>query len=149
MGRIALTLTFTDGDGTTRSETHTLEISHPSDIEGERRLTHNLIAEMKVDVGEHPPPKHNATARDWLDFPNRPIRLAEFSEFFDVRNSRALWLELCNLVLRIEADLTFAQAFKALEPAREPSFDDKAALNDLHYIHERKMGLLNRAVYGW
>jgi hypothetical protein len=38
-----------------------------------------------------------------------------------------------------EGDLILAVAFKALEPAQEPSFDDNAAINDLYYVHDRKM----------
>lgn len=145
MTRIGLTITFTDEGGTTRSESHSLETSNPSDTEGEQSVSHNLFAELKVDVGEQGPPKYHAITRGWLNFPNRPARI---TNYFDIRNSQALWFELSNLVLRIEADLNVAQAFKALEPAQEPSFDDHAALNDLHYIHDRKMGLLNQAVYG-
>src|ERR1017187_5768145 len=127
MTRIGLAITFTDNDGTSRSETHSLETSYPSDIEGERRVSHNLFAELKVDVGEQTPPKHYAVTRGWLNFPNRPARIIDY---FDIHNSQALWFELSNLVLRIEADLNVAQAFKALEPTHELPFDDHAALND-------------------
>ena len=78
-----------------------VETSYTSDAEGEQRLIDNLSAEMEVDVGEQVPPKYYTTARGWLNFPNKP---APLSDYFDVNNSQAMWLELCNLVLRIEAD---------------------------------------------
>jgi hypothetical protein len=43
-----------------------------------------------------------------------------------------------------EADLVLAQAYKALEPRQEPPFEDDLAINDLYYIHDRKMTLLNQ-----
>ena len=46
-----------------------------------------------------------------------------------------------------EGDLILAAALKALEPAQEPPFSDSAAVNDLYYIHDRKMALLNQTVY--
>src|SRR4029077_20697510 len=55
------------------------------------------------------------------DFPNKTVPL---SDYFDVTNSQAMWLELCNLVLRIEADLAIAQSFKGLEPAEDPGLDE-------------------------
>jgi hypothetical protein len=58
-----------------------------------------------------------------------------------------MWLELSNLIIGAEADLVLAQAFKALEPAQEPPFEDSVAINDLYFIHDRKMNLLNTAVW--
>ena len=55
--------------------------------------------------------------------------------------------ELAHLVMGAEADLILAEVFKTLEPAQEPSFEDEAAINDLYYLHDRKMNLLNQAVY--
>jgi len=46
-----------------------------------------------------------------------------------------------------EADLTLAQTLKALEPPSEPPFSDTTAINDLHYVHDRKMNLLNQSVH--
>ena len=60
-----------------------------------------------------PVPKHNAIAGRWLEFPKRRI---DFSDYFDVRNSQSLWLELSNLIRDIEHSLDIAQAFKQLEP---------------------------------
>ena len=90
-------------------------------------------------------PKHNAVARRWLDFPGKPVG---FDKYFDIQNSQAMWLELANLIMGAEGDLILAVAFKALEPAQEPSFDDNAAINDLYYVHDRKMMLLNQTVHG-
>ncbi|SRR6266567_5051113 len=145
MERIKLTVAFADDDGTTRTETREVETDVPSDTAGEKRVANNLFAELKVDVGDQASPKHYATVRGWLDFPQQSISIGDY---FNVQNSQAMWLELCNLVLRIEADLAAALAFKNLEPLAEPSFHDQAALDDLHYIHDRKMGLLNQAVHG-
>jgi hypothetical protein len=46
-----------------------------------------------------------------------------------------------------EADLALSKAFKGLEPAQEPPWADDAAINDLYYIHDRKMTLLNESVH--
>jgi hypothetical protein len=145
MTRIELTITFTDEDGATRSENRSIETAYPADLAGERRVAHNLFAEMEVTVGEQEAPKHNAVARRWLDFPNRPTGI---EDYFDIQNSQALWLELSNLVMGVEGDLILALAYKALEPQKQPSFDDDGAINALCYIHDRKMALLNQSVYG-
>jgi hypothetical protein len=94
-------------------------------------------------VGEQAEPKHNAVARGWLEFPGRPSGI---EHYFDIRNSQAVWLELTKLIMGAEADLTLAQAYKALEPSKEPPFEDDVAINDLYYIHDRKMTLLNQSV---
>jgi hypothetical protein len=143
--RIELKLTFTDSDGTTRTEARSVETSEMTDPGGEHRVAHNLFSDLSVAVGDQPEPKHNALARRWLDFPKRPVGI---HQYFDIQNSHALWLELSNLVMGVEADLILAQAYKALEPPQEPSFEDQAALNDLYYVHDRKMNLLNQAVHG-
>jgi hypothetical protein len=54
---------------------------------------------------------------------------------------------LAKLVMGAEGDLILAQSYKALEPSQEPDFNDNAALNQLYYIHDKKMALLNQAVY--
>lgn len=131
-----------DGE-TTRTETREVETREVSDAAGEKRLTNNLFAELRVDVSEQEAPKHYATARGWMNFPNQSISI---DDWFNVQNSQAMWQELCNLVLSTESDLALAQSFKNIEPSTEPQFEDEAALNDLHYIHNRKMEHLNSAV---
>lgn len=144
MAKVELTIKFTDGAQSPRSEILNIETSYPGDLAGEHRVAHILFAELKVTVGEQAAPKHNAVARRWLDFPDQP---AGIEKYFDIQNSQALWLELANLIMGAEGDLILAVAFKALEPAQEPSFDDESALNDLYYVHDRKMQLLNQAVH--
>jgi hypothetical protein len=143
MRKVTLTVVFTDEGGTARSETRTVDTNYEPDAGGEHRVRHILGAELAVTVGPQEAPKHNAAARQWLNFPKRSVGM---HRLFDVQNSQALWLELSNLVMGAEADLALAQAFKHLEPAQEPSSDDEAALNDLYYIHDRKVNLLNQAV---
>jgi hypothetical protein len=144
MMNINLTVTFTDPDGTTRDETHQVEASESPTEGGEQRLAHNLFADMSVAVGKQAAPKHNAAARAWLKYPGKGAGL---HEYFDVQNSRALWLELSNLVIGAEYDLISAQAYKNLEPNTEPDAEDQPAMNNLYYIHDRKVSLLNQAVY--
>jgi hypothetical protein len=143
MRRIELTITFTDDNGGKRQESHIIETSYTPDDAGEHRLSHILATELKVMVGEQAKPKHNVTAQKWLEFPGRP---AGIEQYFDIRNSQALWFELAHLVMGAESDLILAQAYKALEPPQEPSFDDDLAVNDLYYVHDRKMTLLNQSV---
>lgn len=144
MKPVNLTITFHDDDGTVRSESRDIEMARTPDLAREHTVAHILFTELKVTVGEQASPRHNATAWGWLQFPDQPVGL---EEIFDIQNCRALWFELARLVMRVEADLSIAQAFKNLEPPQEPSFDDTAALNDLYYIHHRKMMLLNLSVY--
>lgn len=143
--RIKLTLAFTDQGSETREETNTIESSYAAGLADEHRLAHIVSTELKVAVGEQPVPKHNSTAQAWLKFPNQPVGL---EKYFDVQNSQAMWLELANLILGAEANLKLAQMFKTLEPPQAPSFDDDIAVSDLHYLHSRKMGLLNQSVQG-
>jgi hypothetical protein len=93
---------------------------------------------------DHAQPKHNAIAGKWLQFPKSKI---DFSDWFNVRNAQSLRLELSNLVRGIEHDLEMARAFKELEPAEEPPFEADEAINNLHFLHSRKMEALDRAVY--
>jgi hypothetical protein len=144
MRRIVLTVTFTDENGATRQKTRNIESSYAATRADEHRLIHIVEAELRVAVGEQVQPKHNATALKWLEFPNKP---SPIQDYFDVENSQAMWMELAHLVMGAEADLILAQAFKALEPPQEPQFEDEAAINDLYYVHDRKMNLLNQAVY--
>jgi hypothetical protein len=143
MRRIELTIAFINDDGSRREENHTVETSCAPDNDGEHRLSHILNTELKVMVGEQVEPKHNAIARGWPEFPGSP---ASIGQYFDIRNSQGIWFELSKLVMGAEADLILAQAYKALEPPEEPPFEDDRAINDLYYIHDRKMNLLNGAV---
>lgn len=145
MANVELTIKFTDGAQTPRSDSLDIETSYPGDLAGEHRVAHILFAELKVTVGKQGAPKHNGVARRWLKFPGTPVN---FDKYFDIQNSQAMWLELANLIMGAEGDLILAVAFKALEPAQEPSFDDNAAINDLYYVHDRKMTLLNQSVHG-
>ena len=144
MTKVGLTITFTADDGAVRSETRDFNSDFPADLFGEHRVAHDLFTDLDVAVGYQSPPKHNETARKWLEFPNKPTRM---QQYFDVRNSQAVWIELANLVMGLEASLILARAYKALEPAQEPSIDDANALNDLYYIHDRKLSLLDQAVH--
>jgi hypothetical protein len=91
MHRIAMTITFTDENGASRSEYAEVETPYAPDSDGEHRLAHNLMSELKVAVRETPEPKHNARARKWLEFPKRAVG---FESYFDIQNSQAIWLEL-------------------------------------------------------
>jgi len=144
MTKIDLTINFTGDDGAVRSETRSFSSDFPADLSGEHRVAHELFTDLNVNVGALSAPKHNETARKWLEFPNRPTRM---QHYFDVRNSQAVWIELANLVMGLEANLILARAYKGLEPAQEPSIDAADGLNDLYYIHDRKLTLLDQAVH--
>lgn len=144
MRDVEITLTFTDEDGTKRPYTLQLQTARGGSLEGEARVAHHLFSELLVAMRDQPVPKHNAVAGKWLQFPKSKI---DFSQFFDVRNSQTLWLELSNLVRGIEHDLEMARAFKELEPPQEPPFEDDEAINNLYFLHNRKMELLDRAVH--
>jgi hypothetical protein len=96
MAKVELTIKFTDGAQSTRSESLDIETSYPGDLAGEHRVAHILLAELKVTVGKQAVPKHNAVAHRWLDFPGKPIG---FDKYFDIQNSQTLWLELANLIM--------------------------------------------------
>lgn len=143
MRRVELKVMFINDDGQKREESHSVETSYTPDSAGEHRLAHILATDLKFMVGKQAEPKHNAVAREWLEFPGRPVGI---EQYFDIQNSQAIWLELSKLIMGAEADLTLAQAYKALEPSKEPPFEDSVAINDLYYIHDRKMTLLNQSV---
>jgi len=142
--RVGFTVSFTDPDGATRSETGELEPSYPPEPAHERRISNILLAELLVAAGPQTPPKHNTTAQRWIDFSRGP---ADFTDYLNIHNSQALWFELTNLVMGVQADLALAQSYKNIEPEKEPAFDDDVGLNQLFYIHLRKMSLLNQAVH--
>jgi hypothetical protein len=144
MRHIELTISFTDNDGTVHRTSQAVEACDPPDPAADHRVAYILLTELKVDVGQQAAPKHDATARGWLEFPNQPAGL---EQYFDIHNSQAVWFELANLVMGAEGDLILAQAFKALEPPREPQFDDDTAINDLYCVHDRKITLLNQSVH--
>jgi hypothetical protein len=144
MRQVELTLTFTDNSGEPRQHRLSLETLRGGTPAGEARVAHHLFSELRVIMRDQPVPKHNASAGSWLQFPESKV---DFSQWFDVLNSQSLWLELSNLVRGIEHDLEMARAFKELEPAEEPPFEDDAAINNLHFLHTRKMEALDRAVY--
>jgi hypothetical protein len=143
MRHIELTLTFTDDSGATRHEVRSVDTLYSPDNAGERRAANMLFVDLQVTVGKQIEPKHNAVAREWLRSPGRPSRI---EQYFNIRNSQAIWFELANLIMGAEGDLILSHAYKAIEPSQEPSFDDDEAMNNFHYIHERKMAFLNQAV---
>jgi hypothetical protein len=144
MRQVELSLTFTDDSGEPRPHRLSLKTPRGGTPEGEARVAHHLFSELRVIMRDQPVPKHNAAAGKWLKFPKTRI---DFSQFWDVRNAQSLWLELSNLVRGIEYDLEMARAFKELEPAQDPSFEDDEQLNNLYFLHDRKMNALDRAVY--
>ena len=121
-----------------------VQTSNAPDLAAEQRIARILFAELKVMAGPQDIPKHIAIAQRWKDFPRQP---ASFIKYFDIQNSQAVWFELTNLIMGVEGHLALAKAYKALEPFQEPSFDDDVALNELFYIHDRKISLLNQAVH--
>ena len=144
MSQIELSVTFSDADGAKRRDSQEVQTSYTPDLAAEQRIARILFAELKVMAGPQDIPKHIATARRWTDFPRQP---ASFTKYFDIQNSQAVWFELANLIMGVEGNLALAKAYKALEPSQEPSFDDDVALNELFYIHSRKISLLNQAVH--
>jgi hypothetical protein len=146
MRQVELTLTFTDEDGTPREHSLRLETPRRGSPEGEGRVAHHLFSELRVAMRDQPVPKHNAVAGAWTESP-KTKRKFDVTDYFDVRNSQNLWLELSNLVRGIEHDLEMARAFKELEPPEEPPFEDDEAINNLYFLHDRKMNALDRAVY--
>src|SRR5260370_6145836 len=144
MRQVELTITFTEDEGAPRRQTFYLQTPRGGNPAGEHRVAHHLLAELKVAMRDLAVPKHNAVAGSWLEFPKRRI---ELSEYFEVRNVQSLWLELSNLIRDIEQSLDIAQAFKQFESPQEPPFEDDEAINDLYFIHDRKMAALDRAAY--
>jgi hypothetical protein len=144
MSRIELSVTFSDPDGAKRGDSQQVEATKTVDLAAEQRITRILRAELKVMAGPQDSPKHYDTARRWIDFPRQPVNP---TDYLDIHNSQGMWLELRNLIMGVEGRLSLAKAYKALEPSQEPSFEDDAALNELFYIHDRKLSLLNQAVH--
>lgn len=144
MNRVELSVTFSEPDGGKRVDSQEVQTSNAPDRAAEQRIARILFAELKVMAGPQDAPKHNAIAQRWKDFPRQP---ASFTKYFDIQNSQAVWFELTNLIMGVEGNLALAKAYKALEASQVPSFDDDVALNELFYIHGRKISLLNQAVH--
>jgi hypothetical protein len=144
MSQIELSVTFSDADGAKRIDTQEVQTSNATDSAAEQKIARILFAELEVMARQQDIPKHNTIAQRWKDFPRQP---ASFIKYFDIQNSQAVWFELTNLIMGVEGHLALAKAYKALEPSQEPSFDDDVALNELFYIHDRKVSLLNQAVH--
>jgi hypothetical protein len=144
MRDVELAITFTDESAEARKHNLRLQTPRGGTPEGEGRVAHHLFSELRVAMRDQIPRKHSAIADNWLNFPQSKIDL---SEWWDVRNSQSLWLELSNLVRTIEHDLDMARAFKELEPAEQPPIEDDDAINKLYFLHDRKMNALDRAVY--
>lgn len=144
MTEAKMTLVFQDEDGAERSYEATFPVGRGKFEQGERRLSHEVTADLIVATQSRAVPKHNATAQAWLIF---PCAKYDFADFDDVYNCRELWRELCNLVLSVEHDLADANGYKDLEPATPPDFEDDEAVESLYHLHRRKMEHLNRSVY--
>jgi hypothetical protein len=144
MSQIELSVTFTGADGAQREQRQEVRTSNAPNLGAEQRIARILFNELKVMAGPQDIPKHNVTAQRWTEFPSQP---APFTEYLDIQNSQAVWFELRNLIMGVEGHLALAKAYKALEPSQEPPFSDDAALNELYYIHDRKISLLNQAVH--
>jgi hypothetical protein len=91
MRQIELLLTFTDDQGITRSEKQVVFPSYKAEIEGEYRLAHNLFAELQVSTGYQAPPKHNAIAHKWLDFPGQMASIEFFLISEILKNCGVNW----------------------------------------------------------
>lgn len=139
-----MTLVFKDEDGAERSYQSTFPVGRGAVEQGERRLLHEITADLIVATQDRAKPKHNRTSRAWLEFPGATY---DFAVFDDVYNSQELWRELCNLVLSVEHDLVDANGYKDLEPTTPPQFEDDDAIEGLYHLHRRKMEHFNRAVY--
>jgi hypothetical protein len=148
MKRIELVIRVEGDKETEWQQRQSVELAWEPHDSWEHKIAHILFTELKAIASQQGDPKHNRVAWKWLDFPNRPLGMKQFMEqHLDIFNSQAIWFELANLVMRAEGDLILAQTFKGLEPAQEPPWEDDLAVNDLWYIHDRKVDLLNQSVY--
>lgn len=57
-------------------------------------------------AGAQDAPKHNATARQWIEFSRQPTSL---TDYLDIHNSQAMWFELTNLIMGAEGHLSLAK----------------------------------------
>lgn len=148
MKRVELQISFIDDDQT-RTQIVSVDCGLPTDIDGENRVAFNFGADLKVIVGDESTPEYNETARGWLNYQKAELIGDEtlFKNLCDFHNLRAMWLELSNLVLAAESDLILARAYKSQEPSLLAPDEDSAAINNLFYLHDRKMSLLNAAVH--
>ncbi len=139
-----MTLVFKDEDGSERSYEAFFPVGRGKSEPGERRLSREVTVDLIVATQVRAEPKHNTTARAWLEIPSATY---DFSVFDDLYNSKELWREFCNIVLSVEHDLADANGYKDLEPITPPQFGDDDAIEGLYYLHRRKMEHFNRAVY--
>jgi hypothetical protein len=122
-----------------------LDIDSPPDSEGIERVIQNMQVEFKVPFVSTRNPEHNSKILEWLNFSGGPH---DGVKMLDVINSQELWREITNTLLGVEHDLILAEAYKACEPLQEPPWEDDRAINNLYYVHSRKMDLVDQVSHG-
>ena len=125
------------------AERHATVDREPSE-DGEQSLCLEMLAEFD---------KALSSGEFYDDIPDLSVNLThsprqkiDLSQWSNVRNTAALWLEISNTVADIRFLLAQARAYKQLEPP--VSATDNAAKNLRYYAHFAKMYHFNLAVLG-
>lgn len=143
MRRIEVIVRFVAADGSLRERTETIETQEWGGVAGENRVANVLHAEMKAMIVADGRRRHQESAKKWYSKTSQPL---DILHFFNQQNADTMWLELANLVMGTEYDLTMARAYRAIEPVAPVPDDDQELLEKLYFAHDKKMTHLNEAM---
>jgi hypothetical protein len=135
---------LTTGEPRTIAE-QTIEVTGDRSPEGEENLGIELMAEFKKAL-------EYSTFLDEVpdlgsDLVPTASRKIDFSQWWDVRNTENLWLEISNTLADVRFLLAQARSYKALEPPRGQS-SDRGSEQLKYYAHFAKMYHLNLSIFG-
>jgi hypothetical protein len=138
MRNAKITITFEGGEGPLKAFELAAVLPNPYDPEGESNVADTLQMEFKKEVLVH---EYHAQLPDVTDFlgpvkQTSSTKLSALLRMSDRHNTRWIWFEIGNHLLRIEFLLAQARAYKDLEP---PHSADPRQNNLLYNIHLLKM----------
>ncbi len=132
---------LSDGEPSVINE-ETISVTGDRSPEGEENLGIEMMAEFKkaLNYGAF----SDEIPDTECDLTSSPPRKIDFSQWWNVRNTENLWLEITNTLADVRFLLSQARAYKALEPTEPPSSRKDEQLK--YYAHFGKMYHLNLAV---
>jgi len=145
--RMRLEISHIGSDQPVEMIEETVSSDYEATQQGERNLRNKLAAEFRKAILYH---------GYFAEIPNSAIELVDSrprkfdlmkktSEWWDVLNTQALWLEISNSLADVRFLLGQARGYKSLEPSEDKTDDDSKQLR--YYAHFAKMHYLNLAVF--
>ena len=143
MRNAKMTITFDGGEGPQETFEVATVLPNPHDPQGESNVADILHLEFKKEVLSH---EYHAKLPDVTDFLG-PVkqafttRLSDLLRMSDRHNTRWIWFEIGNHLLRIEFLLAQARAYKDLEPPHNVDLTQNILLYNVHLLKMDKFDL--------